>query len=1300
MHQEDQVFSDEIFSDNIFLEEQPFHLKGIISEGLFGGIVAKGLPLRFINHKMLQLMGYGSREELCEVIDGMALNCVYPPDREHVETNTLTHFQNHDEDFIDTFRVLQKDGGYFWVRAINRMSVDNEGNPVIFSKLADITAEKELENQLNIYREASRGGTFKVEADDGLRLVYANDIFFKVHQFSADTLRDQLDNKCISLIYKEDLPMVMGMIQKAIQVGQESLQWEMRIVTGNGEIRWLQVSSTLESMEGRNYLQGFIVDVTEKYQMEETLRLTNEQYQIALMEAEIRVWNYSIADATLSCLQAAHALPGGLSAHYQNVPESIIQAGILDPESIGEYQSIFQRIAAGEKRFVCDLQLAANEGEFPLWERLIVTTVFGEDGKPVRAILVTEDITQQREAEIRYQQELQIRDTVTTGFLVGGRANLSKNIVEVIQREGNASPLLTTGMTYDEMFEMNLKEIANADDQELYRASFSRVAQLKAYSKGRSLISLDYRMKGADGKILWVNTTTRMVLDQNTRNILSYGSVRDISERKNTELALLHRAERDPLTGAYNKATMMDMVRNTIAQRAHTGYALLQLNVDRFQELIKVSGYKTADSVICALFDLLQTDIHGSKIIGRFFGDEMMVFLWDSPDREQICAEIDHIRKHLAVSSQIPAAGIPLTLSVGMVFCSDASLNEEQLLERAVDSVARCRASGGDCVFISENQERYFEQKHSLGLNRETGEIVTSCAFMLNSSQELDHAIQGVLGSVCTYYSADFAILAEQSLCSNKIEAVHCWQSQNSQEKQSIPHQKAAQCLQSLLADRSQVMVSDTARDNSALCEALQEKQLSGLYAARLETGGKLVGYLAVFNPKAHDEETLLLDALNSMLANAVNRRQLEQLLEHRTSYDADTNLLNRKSYREYLTRFNPDSTISLGAVSADINGLKQVNMKYGQAYGDGLVQFTASTLQRLFTHVFRLSGDEFVALSENLTFEAFQKQVSQFQKEAAVSYSDGIAFGSSWNDGEINPVLLVEQADERMVIEKRRQYRTGNVMSHHHDVQKESLIKSDIAAGRYEMFLQPQTAICDNSLAGAEALVRYRNEKGQLVFPDKFIPQLELDGNIHYIDLFIFEEVCRTLQRWIASGLEPIPISLNFSRVTLLEENLTDRMEEIYSRYQVPKSLIEIEVTESVGSVERESLIRISSCITENGYRLALDDFGSKYSNLSLLSVMKLNVLKLDKSLVNDLLSNENTRIVVKNFLATCRDLKIQSVAEGVETTTHLAELGLLGCDYAQGYCFNKPIPLKDFEALYILNPAYRNGKLILKPN
>lgn len=234
---------------------------------------------------------------------------------------------------------------------------------------------------------------------------------------------------------------------------------------------------------------------------------------------------------------------------------------------------------------------------------------------------------------------------------------------------------------------------------------------------------------------------------------------------------------------------------------------------------------------------------------------------------------------------------------------------------------------------------------------------------------------------------------------------------------------------------------------------------------------------------------------------------------------------------------------------------------------------------------------------------------------------------------------------------------------------------------GRFHLVLQPRMDARTRKVLGAEALARLRTPQHGDISPECFIPLLEKERLVRYVDLFIFEEVCKILSRWKADGRPLLPISLNVSRATLLENDLPHALLDISSRYCVDRGLIEIEITERAGDIDRETLSAIGLQIAALGFPLSLDDFGSKYSSMFMFSVLKFQVVKLDRSLVNDLASHAESRIVTRHMIDMFRELKIACVAEGVETPEQLRILQELGCTAIQGYLFSRPLPLHDFE-------------------
>ena len=192
----------------------------------------------------------------------------------------------------------------------------------------------------------------------------------------------------------------------------------------------------------------------------------------------------------------------------------------------------------------------------------------------------------------------------------------------------------------------------------------------------------------------------------------------------------------------------------------------------------------------------------------------------------------------------------------------------------------------------------------------------------------------------------------------------------------------------------------------------------------------------------------------------------------------------------------------------------------------------------------------------------------------------------------------------------------------------------------------------------------------------------------IRYLDIYMLEQVCKILQDWRERGFQALPISLNLSRITILESDWAEAMQKVAQRYPLDAGRVEVEITESASELESVTLGDIAREIHKLGFSLALDDFGAHYTNLSMLFGMNFDVLKLDKSLIADLVQNQSNQTVVKYVLQMCKEMGIQTLAEGVETPLQRRLLTQLGCDDAQGYLFGKPMMQNSFEKVFLSIP------------
>ncbi len=237
---------------------------------------------------------------------------------------------------------------------------------------------------------------------------------------------------------------------------------------------------------------------------------------------------------------------------------------------------------------------------------------------------------------------------------------------------------------------------------------------------------------------------------------------------------------------------------------------------------------------------------------------------------------------------------------------------------------------------------------------------------------------------------------------------------------------------------------------------------------------------------------------------------------------------------------------------------------------------------------------------------------------------------------------------------------------------------------------MQPQINLSTNAVESAEALVRRIDKEGIIEAPFKFIPLYEKEGIIHYLDFYVFESVCSLLSKWQKIHKINISIAVNFSRYTLQDKNIVSTLSKICKQYDVPPSSLIIEITETVQSIDNKQLITILDDFANSEFSLALDDFGSGYSNLSMLVDSNFDELKLDKSLVDNLVGSEKARVMTKYSLGLCDDLAIHtSVAEGVETSEQYEILKKLNCTKGQGFYFDKPMPIDEFERKYVLAAA-----------
>lgn len=247
------------------------------------------------------------------------------------------------------------------------------------------------------------------------------------------------------------------------------------------------------------------------------------------------------------------------------------------------------------------------------------------------------------------------------------------------------------------------------------------------------------------------------------------------------------------------------------------------------------------------------------------------------------------------------------------------------------------------------------------------------------------------------------------------------------------------------------------------------------------------------------------------------------------------------------------------------------------------------------------------------------------------------------------------------------------------------------LATGQFVMYLQPKYDMKTLTVVGSEALVRWIHPTKGFISPNDFIPLFEKNGFVLNLDRYIWEQACKAIRSWIDNGYKPVPISVNVSRLHLNNEFFIDDLKDLVKKYDIPHSLLELELTETASFEDFDKFLDIVNALKREGFSIAMDDFGSGYSSLNMLRQIPCDILKLDRGFINDSTTSERGKIVVQHILSMAKNLSLKTVSEGIETEEQAKFLTDSGCDIAQGFLYAKPMSLEDFEILAFKNKAVK---------
>ncbi len=442
---------------------------------------------------------------------------------------------------------------------------------------------------------------------------------------------------------------------------------------------------------------------------------------------------------------------------------------------------------------------------------------------------------------------------------------------------------------------------------------------------------------------------------------------------------------------------------------------------------------------------------------------------------------------------------------------------------------------------------------------------------------------------------------------------------------------------------------------------------------------------------------------LSQRVRRIIEANRAEKRIRHLAYNDLLTGLPNRTLFFELLAQgiaHAAQQENQLAVLFMDLDRFKYVNDNLGHDVGDRLLVAVAQRVRhsvRNVDAVARLGGDEFTVVLGDLDGPAGAASAahaichaleSPFQidgHDIFVTSSVGIAMYP--HDGT-DVATLVKHADSAMYRAKRTNtgfkfYEPSMEQSISEHVRLESDLRRALEQDQLEVFYQPQATVDGGRIIGMEALVRWRHPTRGMVPPAEFIPLAEETGLINPLGHWVLKTACAQLQQWIADGLPPLRVAVNLSVRQLLQRGFADTVQEVLRETGLPADLLELEITESTLMENAQDTLAALHALRDLGVRLSVDDFGTGYSSLSYLKRFPVDIIKIDRSFVRDVPQDADDAAIVTAILALAHSLRLEVVAEGVETEAQLRFLQARGCDLMQGYLLSPPVPAAQFAQL-----------------
>lgn len=854
--------------------------------------------------------------------------------------------------------------------------------------------------------------------------------------------------------------------------------------------------------------------------------------------------------------------------------------------------------------------------------------------------------------------------------------------------------------------------------------------------EGKPVFEVQLRLRNHNADYLWFQFKARTLMDGEGKPCSIIGTMENIDERKRMELRIADENMRDPLTKLYERNHAGRLINDFLKEQDGKEYAgLLIVDVDDFTQLVDKMGATFAEEVLKSMATDLDEIFYTSDILGRVGGDAFVILMKNIkkiPDLEKKMKEIQDVVQKTYSEAEMKFAS---TVTIGAsVFPLDGK-TYEQLFTNAEKALVYEKEHGKNRYGLYDHakEEEYNKlhieemhnkivRKHELELTyerKESDSLIELAFKLIDEAKDTDSAINLLLRQVTRQMGLDAICVRHRVGMEHKMTYPYrCVMGDCSLEEESvIVHSEESweKEVAKIKASNGLSWCNDVDKLEDDYIREYCEKNgirayVRSSYFEKDEYAGS-IDFVSCSEPRKwskEDKQTIqaVTNVISSYLLKMKAYEDASDTIERLTGFDAVTGLYKYEKFLELAQEFL--KTAEHGKyviVYMDFSNFKYINEAYGYEVGDKILKAYADGAKGFvgrFIMGSRVFSDNLVCLlkaddwNNEQMVSAMEAGSKQFTDNVQSKYLDSnivciIGLCPFVVDGNDVPLKNIISNANMARKEAKRSDRGNSVIydnSMGQNLQKEVEYANNMEKAfqnkEFVVYMQPKIDLKKRSIIGAEALIRWIKKDGTMIFPNEFIPVFEKNKSITTLDYFVYEEVCKYLADRMEHNEAVVNVSMNVSRIHLQSiDDMVSYIAGLLEKYKIPPQYLEFELTETISTERVEDTIEMLTKLRELGVKVSMDDFGSGYSSLNVLTKLPLDVLKLDKEFLKDFDEDSDEKIIIPSIIDMAKKLKLDVVCEGVETKQQVEFLRDVDCDIAQGYYYSRPVPLDVFSGM-----------------